>query len=118
MGGKLQKEFFTQKTLFCMLYLQYLKDLKESKKKPFDTKMTSITSIKTNISSNLFAQFSFDRQCQENVTLSQFYKMCAKPMLYRNVISSPSTNCFLLAYDIFQMQLVEGEATVSLSQEL
>lgn len=93
MGGKLQKEFLTQKTVFCMLYLQYLKDLKESKKKPFDTKMTIITSIKTNISSNLLAQSSFDRQCQ-NLTLSQFYKMCAKPMLYRNVISSPLTNRF------------------------
>lgn len=117
MGGKLQKEFFTQKTILYVVPSIFKRPKKKQKKKPFDTKMTIITSIKTNISSNLLAQSSFDRQCQ-NLTLSQFYKMCAKPMLYRNVISSSLTNCFLLAYDIFQMQLVEGEATVSLSQEL
>lgn len=46
-------------------------------------------------------------------TLSQFYEMCTKQTLYRNVISSPLTNCFLLAYVTFQMQLVKGEARYS-----
>lgn len=63
MEGKLQREFFTQKTLFSMLHLQYLKDLKDKKAKkkkmPFDTKMVIIISIKTNISSNLLAQIIF-----------------------------------------------------------
>lgn len=53
------------------------------------------------------------RKCD---TLTILQNVC-KTSALQNVISSPSTNCFLLAYDIFQMQLVEGEATVSLSQE-
>lgn len=47
---------------------------KKKKKKPFDTKMVIIISIKTNISSNCTNHLHLISQCQENVTLNNFTK--------------------------------------------
>lgn len=114
MEGKLQREFFTQKTLFSMLHLQYLKDRKtRRKKKAFWHKNGDYHKHKNKHQLELHKSSSFDITMSRKCDTQQFYKMCIKPTLYRNVISSPSANCFLLAYDTFQMQLVKGKARYS-----
>lgn len=102
------RELFIQKTLFSILYIQFLKYLKEKKKKTFDVKSDDYHQHK-----QTSALFYLHKWPSFAIPKSICGAFSLRP--YRNIISSPSTNCFLIVYNTFvKCSQFKDEATALL----